>query len=367
MNIIERIHEEAFRRAENYRGARGPLIEILVQVEAKRVFERYGYASLFKYCLDFLKLGEDEACTLIAIARKSRDVPEIKELVDQGKLTISNARRIAPLVNADNKDLWLEKAQTLSQSKLLQEIVKVKPEAGVTESIRPVAANVWSIQLCGNDETHALWERANDVMAQKWGNSPTKSEILTAALNALLEKEDPIRKAKRAAERAEREHRAQNAKRAPGASNRREQKAHPAIPAATQLKPISQINREPIPAHILHQVHLRDKGQCRHVDGRGFRCESRRFLEVHHILHRAQGGTNAPPNLITLCSTHHSFAHQEYPVRTGYQRNVPGREEPGGASTPGPKKATHYPNLLRRTPGQPRPGIFDATDLKVPL
>ena len=44
----------------------------------------------------------------------------------------------------------------------------------------------------------------------------------------------------------------------------------------------------------------------------GFRCAvcgSTRYLQIHHYIHRGQGGTNTPHNLITLCSDCHALAH----------------------------------------------------------
>ncbi|MCB9512839.1 MAG: HNH endonuclease [Candidatus Latescibacteria bacterium] len=38
-------------------------------------------------------------------------------------------------------------------------------------------------------------------------------------------------------------------------------------------------------------------------------CTSTRFLEVHHRKPRANGGTNDPSNLITLCSACHQLHH----------------------------------------------------------
>jgi hypothetical protein len=32
-------------------------------------------------------------------------------------------------------------------------------------------------------------------------------------------------------------------------------------------------------------------------------------LDVHHIVPRSRGGTNAPSNLVTLCPNHHRAAH----------------------------------------------------------
>lgn len=38
-------------------------------------------------------------------------------------------------------------------------------------------------------------------------------------------------------------------------------------------------------------------------------CDSTRFLQIHHVVPRGQGGTNSPHNLITLCSDCHALAH----------------------------------------------------------
>jgi hypothetical protein len=52
-----------------------------------------------------------------------------------------------------------------------------------------------------------------------------------------------------------------------------------------------------IPPSVQRFVWRRDGGRCR-VDG----CRSSRGIEVHHIVHRADGGTHEPLNLALLCS-----------------------------------------------------------------
>lgn len=44
----------------------------------------------------------------------------------------------------------------------------------------------------------------------------------------------------------------------------------------------------------------------------GFRCalcEAVNGLQVHHVVHRSQGGSNSPHNLICLCWKCHAVAH----------------------------------------------------------
>jgi hypothetical protein len=51
-------------------------------------------------------------------------------------------------------------------------------------------------------------------------------------------------------------------------------------------------------------VFARDKHRCR-VPG----CRSARNIEVHHIVHREDGGSHEPSNLVCLCSGHHDAHH----------------------------------------------------------
>ncbi|MCA9679532.1 MAG: HNH endonuclease, partial [Myxococcales bacterium] len=59
-----------------------------------------------------------------------------------------------------------------------------------------------------------------------------------------------------------------------------------------------------VPPRIRRAVIARDHGRCR-VPG----CRSSRFVEVHHVQPRAQGGRHTMDNLISLCGGHHDAVH----------------------------------------------------------
>ena len=46
-------------------------------------------------------------------------------------------------------------------------------------------------------------------------------------------------------------------------------------------------------------------------------CRNSLWLEIHHIVHRADGGSNDPSNLTVLCGTHHRAHHNGYIVIAG--------------------------------------------------
>ena len=82
------------------------------------------------YCVKALLLSYAQAYSMIGIARKSREIPEIKTLLNDKKMTLSNATQIMRVINFENKDELLGKAQNLSKRELEREIKKIHPIPG---------------------------------------------------------------------------------------------------------------------------------------------------------------------------------------------------------------------------------------------
>ena len=60
-----------------------------------------------------------------------------------------------------------------------------------------------------------------------------------------------------------------------------------------------------IPPATRRAVLARDRRQCS-VPG----CTNRLWLDLHHVVPRASGGSNAEGNLVTVCGVHHRMVHQ---------------------------------------------------------
>jgi hypothetical protein len=63
--------------------------------------------------------------------------------------------------------------------------------------------------------------------------------------------------------------------------------------------------RRTIPRALRRKLARRDKGGCRF---RG--CPCRRLLQVHHLVHFADGGATNAENCIQLCPFHHRLVHE---------------------------------------------------------
>jgi len=73
--------------------------------------------------------------------------------------------------------------------------------------------------------------------------------------------------------------------------------------AAAPARPKARATQT-IPPATRRQVMRRDRGRCV-VPG----CQNHRFLDVHHLLPRSEGGGHDPDQLAVLCGSHHRAAH----------------------------------------------------------
>ena len=76
---MESIHEKALHIAAQFRKNQSQLIDIIQEIDSKRAFYEKGFKSTYDYCIKFLKLSDNTALDFIAISRKARIVPELKE------------------------------------------------------------------------------------------------------------------------------------------------------------------------------------------------------------------------------------------------------------------------------------------------
>jgi len=64
-------------------------------------------------------------------------------------------------------------------------------------------------------------------------------------------------------------------------------------------------NSRTVPGWLRRQVEHRDRYRCRFPG-----CGARHWLQIHHVIHWADGGPTNLDNLILLCGFHHRFLHQ---------------------------------------------------------
>ncbi|MBI2579805.1 MAG: HNH endonuclease [Candidatus Aenigmarchaeota archaeon] len=196
-SLSDRIHQRACEAASRHRQVEADLIEILQQVDRHRVYLVRGHSSLFLYVVKELRLSESVAYNLIAVARKAREVPELKTEIQSGAITLSNARKIAPVLNRENKAEWLAKASALSQRQLEKAVVQVRPQLATPERATYVTPSRVKLEVGLSEKDMLKLRRVQDLFCQSRKRPVTLEEVLVSLTDEYLARRDPLEKAKR--------------------------------------------------------------------------------------------------------------------------------------------------------------------------
>ena len=312
MDQIQKIHHQAIQCARRFHRAESELLSILQQVDAQKVFRHLGYASLYVYATQGLKLSESSAYAFITVSRRATEVPELKKAIDQGVLTVSKAKRITSVIRPDNQQAWIRKASSLSQKDLEREVVKENPKQAVHEGLRPVARDRIELKVGISTQLETQIKRVQDILSQNKNRAVSLEETMEEMTRLFLEKKDPIVKAQRISQK--KISRTKESK--PTGAHRKisQQKILISTQESAQSSELVSVrvvnsasNRSrAIPAHIRHQVQLRDQGKCTI-------CQNSRWLQFHHKHPFSRGGKHQVENLTTLCGSCHRRHHHGLP------------------------------------------------------
>ncbi len=278
------LHERAIQLSFEFRRLEGELILILGEIDQLKFFKRLGYASLFTYAVDALGLSEANAYAFISVARKSREIPELKTAVIEQKITVAKASRIVAAITKENAPDLVKFAETHTTRQTEVEVARLQPSAAVSDKIKFKGEDLVQLECGITEGTHEKLERVKSLLAAKGQFSLDK--VLSEVLDDYLQRHDPVRKAERVLAKK------------------------PSAKRLCALRAQTSSKRTPLPARIKHQVHSRDQGRCTHINANGERCANDRWIELHHVQPVSQGGGNEVENLKTLCGFHHDLIHQ---------------------------------------------------------
>jgi 5-methylcytosine-specific restriction endonuclease McrA len=301
---VQALHERAVKAAGNYLNAESDLIEILRDMSKCRGYLDLRHKSLFRYAVDALKLSRDVAYTFCNIAEKARDVPKLYELIRDGNLTVSNARRIVPILTVQNQEKWLGNAVALSKNQLEKALATEFPKLAVDEKASYITGKRLKLQLGVSEELYLKYQRAQELVSTKQGKSADLEATLEALLEVFLDREDPVR----IAERAMQKKKAKEEKDTPNDVKEEKKEEKNFVPGRNEFEKERKAE-ERIPAALKHRLTLRDQSQCTTRNKQGVRCPERKWLHFHHIVFLSNGGQTTYENLTTLCSSCHRLKH----------------------------------------------------------
>ncbi len=310
---VQAIHANALMCAKDYLRAEGALIEAIQKVDGNRVYSIIGYASLFDYARSALRLSEGTAYAFIRVARKCVEIPELKKAIDDGKLTVPQAKRIAAVITPATQESWILKGIELTQRELDREIAEKLPLQAIPERIQPRCAGRLKLELGISQDVERQVRRVQDILSQKMRRAVTLEESLGVLCNDFLKRNDPLEVAKRVVQRqvlkpvnVRAEFPMTKAQRGPITATANISTTRPAGDLHN-----TRANSRTIPQSVKHQVRLSSGAKCTAMLPTGKVCGASRWLDFHHRTARAEGGKHTVENLTLLCRSHHSAHHEQ--------------------------------------------------------
>ncbi len=278
--------------AQTEQSATFALLEYLCEVDQRRAYASENYSSLFDYLVHGLHYSESQSAERVAAVRLMRQNEEARESIQTGKLTLTSAAQIQRFIQTERKvaekPLSPERASELIQTcsgkskreveKLLFTEASPQTQTAMRERTKLVNDSELEIKMTLNSATQAKLNRARELI-----HTDTMAEVFERALDALIEaKEKSLGKTTT--------------------------KAPSTLPAKeeTAYAPNSQ-NPRYIPAKFKRIIYSKSKGQCEYVNDQNIRCESRRKVEIDHVIPLSAGGNTEITNLRHLCRNHNQY------------------------------------------------------------
>jgi hypothetical protein len=298
-----------------------------MELDVRRLYLAEGFSSLFAYCTQAMRLSEHAAYGRIEAARAARRFPAVLDVLESGSITLTTVTLLAKHLTPENHVRVLASARHKTKREVEHLVAELRPLPDVAPMVRrlpplkvvpqfpadhdsissegersatppdpqplradnppwpaaspiaghrpviaPLAPERYKVQLTVSRETHDKLRRAQDLLRHTIP-SGDPAEIFDRALTILVEQ---LEKAKC------------------GAAAR---------PRSSQA--LVQGSRH-IPASVRREVWKRDDGRCAFVGSRG-RCAERGFLEFHHVVPFAAGGTADASNIQVRCRQHNAF------------------------------------------------------------
>jgi len=321
--------------ARDEREATAQLVAHLAEMDARRLFLRAGFSSLFVYCTTALCLSEDAAYNRIEVARTVRRFPVILDKLAEGSLSIATVRLISPHLTPENKEALIGAASGKSKRQVEELLARHAPRPDVAPSMRKLPTPASAPPMAGGGRpgaTPATAPRPQTVPALAAAAvaipgrrplvaplSPGRYEVRFTASAETCEKlrlaQDLLRHALPTGDPAEIIDRALTLLLADLARKKFAATDRPRASRSTRPESRS------MPAKVRRAMGLRDEGRCAFIGEGGRRCNERAFLEFHHLKPYGVGGQATVANIALRCR-----AHNQYEADLFYGRRMESRQ-----------------------------------------
>ncbi len=300
------------------------------EIMRRKLYRKLGHSSINQYAHVELKFSKTRTGDFVQLARKLEQLPAVRESVEKGELGYTKAREVVKVATPETEEGWLAAAKDSSRRELERKVAfskkraKSNPDQAELLPIPsdlniPPASPPVRLTVEMTSEQFAIYEALVETL-HKQGPVGGRAEMLLEAMAELAatRAQTGDQKAPRGALQTGPPfqihiHQCPDCSKATVSTSKGEllvsQEVMERAQCDSQVDKEGNRNTSTIPPATRRRVLARDRHCCQ-APG----CDHTKFLEVHHIKPRSDGGGNDPENLITLCSACHRLWHEKQEV-----------------------------------------------------
>ncbi len=293
---------------------------LLLDAEESRLYRRLGYTTMHEYMERELHYGPHAANERLRVAHALVELPLIAELFRDGELCFSAVRELTRVATPATEQAFLHTAQGKTAHQVQQMVAGLK--LGDSPDAKPDPRRIkHRVVIEVSAETYAAWRRTRAALDDEQGERLSDDDALQTLCRRATEtcptSEDVPRPAVQTAVttcRACKQSFIECAGEAlpidPATAARLTCDAeHIGDLESDELTRVTSV----IPASIRRKVFHRDHFACVTTG-----CRATRFLDLHHIRHREDGGEHSMSNIAVLCFGCHQRHHAGQLMITGH-------------------------------------------------
>jgi hypothetical protein len=294
---------------------------LLCDVVRSEVWRELGRASLHEYLEEVLGYSPRQASERVRVALALDDLPELFDALATGELSFSAVRELTRIATPMTQREWRDEARG-KNLRQIEHAVRGRQRGDLPSDPPDPDLIARPLHFDVRPATYALLRQTQQALELERGERLDDDGLITALCTAALagSRDDDSSRAKfqiltvrcEACGQAWQE----------GGGQRLAMDAADTARAECDAQRIGS-EHEPgratqdVAPRVHRHVRRRDAGKCC-VPG----CRAARFVEIHHIVARTDGGDHTAKNLTLLCDGHHRALHDGKLTITGEAPNV---------------------------------------------
>ena len=288
------------------------------EIMKRRLFRELGYSSIYQYASEELGFSATRTGDFKRLAEKLEELPAVSRKVKSGELGYTKAREIVKVADASTEEEWLRVAGRQSRRELEETVRrakgtarrKVDPAQGELVASTSLASPAAAVSTRIGFELSPTQLARYEVLAARIGHRENKAELLLEMMESFLSADENAPRGATGSRYQVHVHECPTCAKATVQTSRGEKELTlveaETVQCDAEVHVFGKRNKSNIPPRVRREVLARDRHRCRRKG-----CPHNRFLDIHHVVPRAKGGSNDPSNLVTLCSGCHHLWHKK--------------------------------------------------------